>query len=105
MSELLNFECPDKRKINIPEEVGIKFAEFGAILLPQDQTGARVTNMAYKHSNDPKRINMEILQEWLTGKGKQPVTWSTLVEVLRDIGLSTLADDISNVQCPHSEQK
>jgi len=28
--------------------------------------------------------------------GKQPVTWETLVEVLRDIGLSTLASDISN---------
>ena len=105
MSELLDFECADKRKINIPEEVGIKFTQFGAILLPQDQSGARVKNMAYKHSNDPERINTEILREWLTGNGKQPVTWSTLVEVLRDIGLSALADDISNVQCPPSEQK
>ena len=86
-------------------EVGTKFTQFGAILLPQDQSGARVKNMAYKHSNDAERINIEILQEWLTGKGKQPVTWSTLVEVLCDIGLSALADDISNVQCPRFEQK
>ena len=104
MSELLNFECTGKRKINIPVEVGTKFTQFGAILL-QDQTGAKVKNMTYKHLNDPERINIEILQEWLAGKGKQPVTWSTLVEVLRDIGLSILADDISNVQCPLSEQK
>lgn len=46
MSELLNFECADKRKINIPVEVGTKFTQFGAILLPQDQSGARVKNMA-----------------------------------------------------------
>ena len=104
MSELLKFECTDKRKINIPVEVGEKFFEFGVFLL-QDQSGAKVKSMTCKHLNDPKRINIEILQEWLTGEGKQPVTWSTLVEVLRDIGLSILADDISNVQCPHSEQK
>ena len=105
MSEVLNFECADKRKINIPEEVGIEFTYFGALLLPQDQTGMKVKNMAHRYSNDPKQINTEILREWLTGNGKQPVTWSTLVEVLRDIGLSALADDISNVQCPPSEQK
>ena len=56
--------------------------------------------MAHKHSNDAERINMEILEEWLVGRGKQPVTWATLVEVLRDIELSILADDIEAVKCP-----
>ena len=56
--------------------------------------------MAHKHSNDAERINTEILKEWLTGRGKQPVTWATLVEVLHDIELSTLAGEIEAVKCP-----
>ena len=56
--------------------------------------------MAHKHLNDAEEINMEILQKWLSGRGKQPVTWVTLVEVLHDIELSTLASDIETVICP-----
>ena len=56
--------------------------------------------MAHKNLNDAERINIEILLEWLTEKGKQPVTWAALVEVLRDIELSTLAGEIEAVKCP-----
>ena len=56
--------------------------------------------MARKHSNDAEEINTEILQEWLTGRGKQPVTWATLVKVLCDIKLSVLAGEIEAVKCP-----
>ena len=56
--------------------------------------------MAHKHSNDAERINTEILQEWMTGRGKQPVTWATLIEVLRDVKLLALAHDIEAVRCP-----
>ena len=56
--------------------------------------------MAHKNYNDAEQINTEILQEWLTGRGKQPVTWTTLVDVLRDIKLSILAGDIETVKCP-----
>ena len=99
MLELLKFTRADKTKINISEEVGIKYVQFGIFLL-EDGNGSRVKNMTHKLANDPERINMEILQEWLTGRGKQPVTWATLVEVLGDIELCTLADEISTVKCP-----
>ena len=60
---------------------GNKYVQFGAQIL-QDETGARVNNMEHKHLRDAERINTEILCEWLNGKGKQPVTWATLIEVL-----------------------
>ena len=56
--------------------------------------------MAHKHLKNAERINTEILQEWLTGRGKQPVTWATLVDVLRDTELSALARDIEAAKCP-----
>ncbi len=48
-----------------------------------------------RHQQEAEAINTAVLEEWLQGMGKQPVTWRTLVDVLRDCQLNTLADDIS----------
>ena len=98
LQELLKFTCTDGRVISIPVEIGVKYFEFGIFLL-DDRSGSRVKSMASKHQNVAKQINIEILQEWLEGSGKKPVSWATLVEVLRDIGLSTLADEIAADKC------
>ena len=103
LPELLKFTCADGRVINIPVEIGNKYVQFGAFLLEDDSTGSRVKIMAHKHLNDAELINTEILKEWLTRRGKQPVTWATLVEVLRNIELSTLAYEIEAVKCSASE--
>ena len=99
LPELLRFTCTDKRVINIPVEIATKYVQFGTFLL-DDRTGSRVKIMARKHHYDAEQINTEIFQEWLTGRSKQPVTWATLVEVLHDIELSTLASEIKAVKCP-----
>ena len=49
--------------------------------------------------NDAEEINKEVLEQWTTGRGKHPVTWKTLTEVLCDIELSTLAGEIEAVKC------
>ena len=104
LQDLLKFTCTDRRVINIPVEIGTKYVGFSVFLL-DDLNGSRVKIMTHKHLNKAKQINTEILQEWLTGKGKQPVTWATLVEVLRDIELSTLAGQIEAVKCPQDQSQ
>ena len=99
LPELLRFTCTDKRVINIPVEIATKYVRFGTFLL-DDRNGSRVKIMAHKHLNDAEQINTEILQEWLTGRGRQPVNWATLVDVLHNIELSTLAGEIEAVKCP-----
>ena len=79
-------------------QIATKYVQFGAFLL-DDRDGSRVKNMAHKNLNNSEQINTEILQEWLTGSGKQPVEWATLVEVLNDIQLSTLAGEIYTSKC------
>ena len=37
---------------------------------------------------------VQILQEWLEGRGLEPVTWETLIRTLRDSDLSALADEV-----------
>ena len=83
--------------INIAEKISTKYYDFGLLLL-DDPNGTRVRNMELKYREDAERINKEILQEWATGKGKKPVSWKTLTEVLRDIELCTLASEIEAVK-------
>ena len=101
--ELLKFTCADNTKINITKEIGDEYKCFGIFLL-QDLKGQKVKTIKSKHQSDPSQINTEILEEWLAGKGKQPVTWATLVEVLCDTELYSLANVISTVKCPNSER-
>ena len=96
MMELVRFRGRERR-INIPQEVSTKYCQFGILLL-EDANGAKVRNMEHKHRGDAEQINTEILQEWIRGKGRLPVSWATLTEVLRDVELSELASDIEAVK-------
>ena len=96
MPECIKFQGMERR-INIPQEIGTKYREFGILLL-DDTSGGKVNNLEHKCREDAVRINTEILQEWVAGRGKQPVTWETLTEVLRDVELCTLASEIEAVK-------
>ena len=87
-----------ERRINIPQEIGVKYHDFGLFLL-EDENRQRVKAIGQEYMKDAEEINKEILEQWITGRGKQPVTWKTLTEVLRDIELSTLAGEIEVVKC------
>ena len=96
LPDCISFEGRE-RKINIPQEIGTKYNNFGILLL-EDTTGDKVRNIEHKYSKDAERINTEILRDWIAGKGKQPVSWETLTEVLCAIDLSILAGDIKAVK-------
>ena len=96
MPECIKFQGRE-RKINIPQEIGTKYHNFGILLL-DDTTGDKIRNLEHKYREDAERINTEILHEWVTGRGKQPVTWETLAKVLQDVELRTLASDIEAVK-------
>ena len=96
MMELVRFRGRERR-INVAQEISTKYPQFGILLL-EDTNGTRVRNMEYKHRGDPEQINTEILQEWVSGRGRLPVSWATLTEVLRDVELSEVASDIEAVK-------
>ena len=88
---LLHYDTRDGY-INIPQYIGIKYQEFGIMLLETDYSYIEVLERQYM--KDAVQINSRILQDWLNGKGKQPKTWATLIEVLQSIELSTVANII-----------
>ena len=47
--------------------------------------------------HDADEINKAILEKWISGKGRGPFTWDTLVKCLRDTELNVLADEIEGV--------
>ena len=86
-----------ERRINIGQEIGTKYSTFGTLLL-EERTGERVGAIAQKHMYNSEQASLEFLQEWIAGRGRHPVTWNTLIEVLHDIELSTLAREIGAVK-------
>ena len=86
-----------ERRINIPQEIGTKYNDFGLFLL-EDENRQRVKSIAHSYQNKAEEINKEIIEQWITGRGKHPVTWKTLTEVLRDIELNMLAEEIEAIK-------
>ena len=46
---------------------------------------------------DPVPACCEMMQQWLNGEGREPVTWSTLIESLIDTGFLDLAEALQEI--------
>ena len=90
--------------IDIAEEIGSDYEKFGTLLL-EDKTGNKVKNIRVSEREDLLLIKVEILKQWLQGKGKEPVTWQTLMTCLRATGLTVLADRIDDSLSKCNESK
>ena len=83
---------PELLKLKVPQWVADKYKTFGIFLL-NDETGVKTAIIKAKCHSDPEEITMEILSDWLQGKGTG-VSWESLIETLRNCGLSYRADQI-----------
>ena len=81
------------RKIEISQEVASNFHFFGTLLL-EDSYGAVVASIAKEFESDLEQASLEILRQWVEGRGKQPVTWDTLIKVIREMEYESLAAEI-----------
>ena len=93
--DLLSFPRKNGTLINIPEQITTKYFKFGVLLL-NDRSGARVKAIESRYHEEAEQINYEILRLWVEGKGK-PLRWYELINVLKAIGLDTLASEIKDV--------
>ena len=83
---------PQLLKIDFPSRVGPKISAFGTFLL-QDSLGNKMANIRKRVREDPEEMAMEVLREWLAGKGVK-VSWESLIATLRDSKLKLMADQI-----------
>ena len=76
--------------VNVVQQIGRYYSTLGPLLL-KDITGAITAAIVSQYQLNADAINQAILTRWLVGQGKQPVSWSTLIDVLKDTGLSEMA--------------
>ena len=105
LPELFSYPTITGNTINIMSRVGTKHKQLGYILL-NDEDGSTVDQISYSKHHDPEEITNEILKRWIRGNGKEPVTWKTLIDTLRAIGLTELASSIeTSLTSSHTTQQ
>ena len=92
--ELHNFPVKEGSK-DIVAEIQNDYKQLGMRLL-EDSNGQRVKGIEKAKHGNPVDITDEILQQWLQGSGRLPVTWQTLIECLQDAKLTVAAGYIES---------
>ena len=83
---------PQLLEMELPLRVRDKFETFGVLLL-EDDSGDKMAVMREKFRGDPEKITMEVLREWLAGKGVE-VSWDSLIATLKKSKLQLMAKQI-----------
>ena len=73
--------------------VAAHWKDFG-YLLDFDETGCTIDRIAREHQLRPIDCCAAMLREWLVGKGRQPATWATLIDLLKDADMNYLAQQL-----------
>ena len=81
--------------MDIIQRIGTYHTVFGIFLL-NDENGVITAAIAQQRMGNAHQINQEVLMKWLQGQGRHPVSWKTLVDVLKSINLNVLAADIGD---------
>lgn len=92
------------RSVDIAEKIGTDYKHFGTLLL-NDNDGSKVNNIEMSKRGDPTEIAAEILEQWLQGRGRMPVTWQTLIKCLRDMKRIVLADAVESSLSKHTHSQ
>ena len=92
MSQFYFFKFASGSSVNIVQYVASECKKLGHLLELPD---ALVTNTM--SNNAPGSLEdkcSDVINEWLKGQGKLPVTWRTFLHVLKHMNLLELVDDL-----------
>jgi hypothetical protein len=95
LAQLRKLKVPNGQDIRIINQVAGKWDDI-AIAMDFDPVGHTQTEINRDCSTVQEKCT-EMFKRWLGGQGsKQPPTWETLLEILRDCGFGQLATDIES---------
>ena len=92
MPLLRNLRLNSGRTLDLVSEIGTSSRKFGHLLL-ENSNEVNIIEMTCQHFG-PKCVVDHELSDWMNGKGRLPVTWETLIQVIHDTGLKALASDL-----------
>ena len=88
----LHPSLPQLLAMDLPLRVTEKLETFGTFLL-NDETGDKMAIMREKFMRDPEKIAIEVLRDWLAGKGVE-VSGESLIATLRKSKVLLMAEQI-----------
>ena len=94
--QLTYMVAPSGKEVRIIKNVSAKWKKVGT-LFNFDPTGYTVDLIDSRHPSDPEAGCTDMMKVWLGGRGRQPATWATLVEVLKNAEFNTLADEVEQL--------
>ncbi len=94
LAELISICGDNDSKFNVARDVGARYFQLCVFLLKDDH-GNIAAALEKEHSKNGEDINCHVLRRWLNGEGLLPVSWATLIGVLKDrMRLIPLAEKI-----------
>ena len=96
--QLLSSENTDTKKVRVIDTVAAEWEEL-AIALGFEP--AVINYIRRDHVHDAKGACCKVLTKWLAEEEenlRSPVTWTTLIECLKDAGFATLAEDLTKIK-------
>ena len=69
-------------------------ADWMSLALALHFEGADILRIQLSTHHQPQSATIQVLQEWLEGRGRKPVNWSTLIAALEASGHNELAKDL-----------
>ena len=83
----------ENKRLNIVQRTASHCAELAMHLL-YDVNFDTIASLEVRFYHNPERIATAVYMNWISGTGRKPISWQTLIGVLRDIQLNSLADEI-----------
>ena len=88
--------APSGKEVRIIENIAAKWEKV-ARHFNFDPTGYTIDLIDARHPSNPEACCTDMMKLWLRGRGRQPATWATLVEVLRNAEFNVLASEVEQM--------
>ena len=101
LQQLTYMVTPSGKEVRIIENIAAMWKTVG-ILFNFDRTGYTIDLIDVHHDiehyighpSKPIACCTNMMKLWLRGRGRKPISWATLVEVLRNTRFNTLANEV-----------
>ena len=94
MVQLEKLKTHDGRVIKIVTEVAGNWEQMARRLGFKEP---EVKIIHKNHPNDVESACTDMFERWLAGEHRQPVTWQTVVDCLRELDLNVVANDLEEI--------
>ena len=91
--------CRDDVVVNVIKAVAPSWKKF-ALYLTMDKNMVDIWEK--NHAYQVEDVAMKLFGHWLNGNGRQPISWKTLIQALRENDLPNVATEVEEILTGHS---